>query len=124
MLRNRTQSSVFVATCLVAFQWLVASPATAERVWFKCHVAEVWDGSSELPHYSAHCIEPWQRNTTSVTAFIVPIADRGRAARFFNLATAALLSGRVMTFLFDSDESNPVCGTVDCRTALAFGLER
>jgi hypothetical protein len=123
MLSARIRFKAFASTCLVGLTLLSASPASAARVWYECHVKAVNDGSPELPYYSAHCVEPWVMGTTSVEPFIVLVADPERSARFFNVAMAALLSGRLLTVMFETNEVTP-CGGVDCRTAIYFGLKR
>lgn len=121
MLPTRALFRAFATACLVAVTVLPASSASAARVWHTCHVEAVWDGSTELPYYSAHCIEPLQINTALVRAFIVPTTDRERAARFFNVAMTSLLSGKLLNICVETNEIAN-CGSVDCRTAIYFGL--
>jgi hypothetical protein len=110
--------------CLLSTFLFSASPAHAAQVWYDCHVSQIWDGTSTYTYYSASCVEPWTQGSASVTTLVVPLApDKDRAARFFNVAMAALLSGRMLSVMFDSEQDLTVCPG-DCRTALYFGLKR
>lgn len=103
---------------------LGTSPARAGQTWHQCHVAELWDGTIDVPHYSVHCVEPLTIGATSIKTFVMPIADKERSTRLFNVAMAALLSGRLLGIMFESSEVNPVCSSFDCKTILYFGLVR